>query len=318
MKISYEITIKSSRNKLKFKGIFYKDIDKNKFYFRALKDSSNYTDMFEELLTDGAIDISNRKKTIIENDYEIINHDIAHTNFEDIESLVKYLKKDGFIVESQKIEENFSTLSVVVDGKDLNPEVISFKENDKITTFTHSLFQYANNVSYEPKYKIRASSFAVDIQEFDSNDNIIKKFVEDIKTLNIDINKYFENTQYSKMINDLKKVIVIDTIKSFKIITNSFTETLKISKIKQFVKEFNKVIKNKPFNQTIDVKNLRAFDDKNLRVLFDADKIYSLHIKDKNVFDKLKIATGKIKPQNSYFISKQTIELNSFKEIIDE
>lgn len=311
MKISYEITIKSSRNKLKFKGIFYKDIEKNKFYFRALKDSSNYTDMFEELLTNGAIDISNRKKITVENDYEIINHDIAHTVFDDIESLVKYLKKDGFIVESQKIEEDFSTLSVVVDGKDLNPEVISFKENDKITTFAHSLFQYVN---YEPKYKIRASSFAVDIQEFDSNDNIIKEFVEDIKTLNIDINKYFENTQYSKMINDLKKVIVIDTIKSFEIITNSFTETLKISKIKQFVKEFNKVIKNKPFNQTIDVSNLRAFDDKNLRVLFDADKVYSLHIKDKNVFDKLKIATGNIKPQNSYFIAKQTIELNGFKK----
>ncbi len=313
MKISYEITIKSSRNKIKFKGIFYKDIDKNKFYFRALKDSSNYTDMFEELLSKGAVDISKKNMSIVDSGYEVIDHDITHTIFEDIESLVMYLKKDGFIVESQKIEENFSTLSVVVDGKDLNPEVISFKENDKITTFAHSLFQYANDVNYEPKYKIRASSFAVDIQEFDSNDKIIKEFVEDIKTLNIDINRYFENTQYSKMIQDLKKVIVIDTIKSFEIITNSFTEILQISKIKQFVKEFNKVIKSKPFTQIINSENLRAFDDKNLRVLLDSDKIYSLHIKDKKVFDKLKVANGNIKPLDSYFIAKQTIELNGLQ-----
>ena len=313
MKTSYEITIKSSRNKIKFKGIFYKDIDKNKFYFRALKDSSNYTDMFEELLSKGAIDISKKNKSIVDGGYEVIDHDITYTIFEDIESLVMYLKKDGFIVESQKIEENFSTLSVVVDGKDLNPEVISFKENDKITTFAHSLFQYANDVNYEPKYKIRASSFTVDIQEFDSNDKIIKEFVEDIRTLDIDINRYFENTQYSKMIQDLKKVIVIDTIKSFEIITNSFAETLQISKIKQFVKEFNKVIKSKPFTQIINCENLRAFDDKNLRVLLDSDKIYSLHIKDKKVFDKLKVANGNIKPLNSYFIAKQTIELNGLQ-----
>jgi hypothetical protein len=304
MKTSYEISIKSSRNKLKFKGIFYKDIEKNKFYFRALEDSSNYGDMFEELLSDSAIDISNKNnknKTMIDDNYEIINHDIVHTDFEDIESLVEYLKNDGFIVESQKIEENFSTLSVVVDGKDLNPEVISFKENDKITTFAHSLFQYANNVNYEPKYKIRASSFAVDIQEFNNNDRIIKEFVEDIKTLNIDINKYFENIQYSKMISDLKKVVVIDTIKSFKIITNSFEAVLEISKIK----EFNKIIKNKPFVDSIDVKNLR--------VLLDSDKVYSLHIKDKKVFNNLKMAQGTIKPLKSYFIAKQTIEFNGFK-----
>jgi len=313
MKTSYEITIKSSRDKVKFKGIFYKDIDKNKFYFRALQDSSNYTDIFEELLLEGAVDISKKNKSILDSDYEVIDHDITHTLFEDIESLVMYLKNDGFNVESQKIEETFSTLSIVVDGKDLNPEVISFKENDKITTFAHSLFQYANNVNYEPKYKIRASSFAVDIQEFDSNDKLIKEFIEDIKSLKIDINRYFENAQYSKMIKDLKKVVVIDTIKSFKIITKSFEETLEIEKLKQFVKKFNKVIKNKPFTTIIDTKKLRAFDDKNLRVLLDSDKIYSLHIKDKKVFDKLKIANGNIKPLSSYFVAKQTVELNDFE-----
>jgi len=314
MKTSYEITIKSSRNKLKFKGIFYKDIEKNKFYFRALEDRSNYTDMFEELLSNGVINISNRKKINVDDNYDIIDSDITHTNFENIEDLVAYLKDDGFIIESQKIEENFSTLSVVVDGKDLNPEVISFKENDKITTFTHSLFQYANDVNYEPKYKIRASSFVVDIQEFNSNDSLIIDFIQEINTLNINVNKYFENTLYSKMINDLKKVMVIDTINSFKIVTHSFTETLQISKVKQFVKEFNKIIKSKPFVQTIDTKNLRAFDEKNLRVLYDSDKVYSIHIKNKKVFDKLKLTSESIKPLDSYFISKQTILLSDFSK----
>ena len=80
------------------------------------------------------------------------------------------------------------------------------------------------------------------------------------------------------------------------------------------MKEFNKIIKSKPFVQTIDTKNLRAFDEKNLRVLYDSDKVYSIHIKDKKVFDKLKLTSGNIKPLDSYFISKQTILLSDFSK----
>ena len=56
-----------------------------------------------------------------------------------------------------------------------------------------------------------------------------------------------------------------------------------------------------------------SIDDKNLHVQYDADKIYSIHIKDKDVYERLKIATKEIIPMKSYFISKQTILLNDFE-----
>jgi len=313
MKTSYELTIKSSRGRVRFKGIFYKDEDKNKFYFRALEDTQEYSDMFEQLLGKGSIDIFEGNIVSIDNKYKINDYDIKHTIFETIDDLVLYLRNDGFLIESQAINEDFSTLSVIVDGKDLNPEVISLKEHQKITNFTHSLFQYANNTTYEPKYKIRASSFAVDIQEFNSNDALVKEFVNDIINMNIDIYKYFENKQYSKMIQDLKKLLSIESIKSFKIETHSFEENISLPTIKEFIKEFSIKIKNRPFTEVIKVKNLRAFDDKKLRVQYDADKIYSIHVKDKDVYDRLKKVTEDIVPVESYFISKQTILLNDFE-----
>jgi len=66
-------------------------------------------------------------------------------------------------------------------------------------------------------------------------------------------------------------------------------------------------------SKIIKVNNLRVFDDKNLHVQYDADKIYSIHIKDKDVYERLKIATKEIIPMKSYFISKQTILLNDFE-----
>ena len=62
------------------------------------------------------------------------------------------------------------------------------------------------------------------------------------------------------------------------------------------------------------MNKLRAFDDKNFQVQYNADKIYSIHIKDKNVYDRLlKSIIRDITPRDSYSISKQTVLLNDFE-----
>jgi len=274
--MTYELTIKLL-NEIEYKGIIaYKN---NKFYIRTLIDSDEYELMMKELLFEkGYISLS---------PIDEINFDVNITKFDDINQFFEFLKEKGFDIEYKPID-NFVSFSVIADGDDLLPETIAImKEGTKIINFAQALSNFSNNTYYEPKIQIRASSFAVDVQE-EVDSQKIKEIITKINNSDINIDEYFTNNLYKKLIDSLIELSKIKTLNKLFIKINNeniIIDKHSILNIKNYIKE---ILNKKIFETTTPYHNLRAFDEKKYKVILDTDNgVFYLHL-NKNLLAKLK------------------------------
>jgi len=308
MKETYKLVI-FLLGEVEYEGIIAKI--NNKIYIRSQIDKDNYEEMIKEMLI-GKGDIQIKKSP--EHPYDFC---IEQKRFNSLEEFFANLEESGFEIEYKKIEDNYKTFSLVAEGDDLSPETIAYlKEGTLLINLAQNLFTMSNNVSYEPKISLRAGSFAIDIQEEINIDNL-RILIHNLNQGTIEIEKYFTNQPYKKLIDNLSKVSKIKTLENLTIeLFNNEKLTLNLKAIEKISSQLPKIIQSKPFNKTISYNQLRAFDEKNKRVLLDADVVYHLHLKEKEFNELYKYYQKKIDKINiiGNFKSTQTIDVKQVKK----
>ena len=283
----------------------------NKIYIRSQIDKDEYEAMIKELLT-GIGDIKVKKSP--DHPYDFF---IEQKKFNSLEEFFIELKESGFEIEYKKIEDNYKTFSLVAEGDDLSPETIAYlKEGTLLINLAQRIFTLSNNVYYEPKLNLRTGSFVIDIQEETNIDNL-KDLIKDLNQGAIEIEKYFTNQLYKKLIDNLAKVAKIKTLKNLTIeLFNNEKLPLNLKAIEQISLQLPKIIQSKLFNEIISYNQLRAFDEKNKRVLLDADIVYHLHLEEKEFNELYKFYQNKIDKINiiGNFKSTQTIDVKQVKK----
>lgn len=299
--MTYEVIIRML-DEVEFKGLF--SLHNNKIYIRSLIDKEEYEEMFKQLINDGYV--STEKN---ENDYNVNVIEFQNS----LEDIFEKVQEKGIELSFEQIDNEAYTFSVVADGEDLNPQVIAhLNKGTKIIGLSETLFKYANNVDYEPKINIRASSYAVDIQEINNDDNKLLELIQSINDQNINVQQYLTDTLYSNAINSIFDVVGIETLDSLKIsLRNNREIVLDINNIKNLKRNFKSILLDASFIQeninTIDF--LRAFDDKKYKVILDIKPVYYLHFDDVNIFRQLKDSynENKMVTIRGSYKSKQTI-----------
>jgi len=309
MKETYKLII-TLLGKVEYEGLIAKVNDK--IYIRSQIDKDDYEAMIKELL----IGIGDIKVTKSPN--HTYDFCIEQKKFNSLEEFFIELQESGFEIEYEKIEDNYKTFSLIAEGDDLSPETIAYlKEGTLFIKLAQNLFTMSNNVSYEPKMNLRAGSFVIDIQEKINTDNL-KILVEKLNQGTIEIEKYFDNQLYKKLIDNLYKISKIKTLKNLTIeLLNNEKLILNLKAIEEISSQLSKIIQSKAFNKTISYKQLRAFDEKNKRVLLDADIVYHLHLKEKEFNELYKFYQKKIDKLNivGNFKRTQTIDVKQVKKI---
>jgi len=275
--MTYEVKI-ILFNEVEYKGIM--TIENGKLYIRSLIDLDNYENMFQKLYEDGYVKV-----------YE--NDNIEVIKFNSLEEMFGFLKED-FDLEYEIIDDKY-LFSVVADGKDLHPNTIAMKkEGMKLYELTISLYNYANKNNYEPKIEVYASSFGVGIQESDGNNEELINIINQINSNNfLDLDKFFKDLRYKKLINSLIEVVSIKTLDNLFIKIGNRKIHINLKAINKLKENFDYQLKNKKISVLIEKpqEQLRAFDKKNLRVILDYELFgkswFSLHFDDSNVFNKL-------------------------------
>ncbi len=298
--MTYEVTI-TLLDVVEYKGLL--TLHNNKIYIRSLIDSHDYEKMLRQLIDDGDI-IAHR---------DGIDYDIQVTDFQnDIESIFQKLIDDGFSLTYEEIEDTNYSFSLVADGDDLNPEVIAYLGTGvKFVSLAESLFRYVNRMDYEPKINIRASSYAVDVQEVTNDRTALEQFIEDVNNQNINIDRYMSDSLYSKVINRLFDVASVGTMKILKIEFNEDDYIgIDIRAVKKLKGRFKSLLETHSFKKNVNTRDsLRAFDDKKKKAILDVSPTYYLHFNDNSVYEAIKEAyqnNSDISINGSYK-SKQTI-----------
>ena len=304
--MTYEVIVKML-NEIEYKGLF--SLHNNKIYIRSLIDEDNYESMFKQLIDGGYV---NTEKIDNSNDYTISLIEF-HNN---LENIFNQVRAKGIDITFDQLQDNDYTFSVIADGEDLNPQVMAhLNKGTKIIGLSENLFKYANNVNYEPKINIRASSYAVDVQEINNNDNKLIELINSINNDNIDVSEYLTNYSYSNTINSIFEVVGIETLDTLKIKFRNETElTFNINAIKNIKRNFRSRLSSLNFIQeNINTQeSLRAFDDKKHRVLLDISPVYHLHFANENIYSQLKNSynsNNNVTLRGSYK-GKQTIEIS--------
>ena len=309
MKETYKLII-TLLGEVEYEGIIAKVNDK--IYIRSQIDKDDYEAMIKELLT-GIGDIKITKSP--NNPYDFC---IEQKKFNSLEEFFIELQESGFEIDYKKIEDNYKTFSLVAEGDDLSPETIAYlKEGTLLINLAQNLFTMSNNVFYEPKINLRAGSFAIDIQEEINIDNL-KILINNLNKGKIEVEKYFSNKYYKKLIDNLSKVSKIKTLENLTIeLFNDEKLTLNLKAIKKISSQLPQIIKSKLFNKTVSSDQLRAFDEKNKRVLLDENVVYHLHLNEKDFNALYKFYQQKISKINivGNFKSTQTINVTQVKKI---
>jgi len=308
MKETYKLII-TLLGEVEYEGIIAKVNDK--IYIRSQIDKDDYEAMIKELLT-GIGDIKITKSP--NNPYDFC---IEQKKFNSLEEFFIELQESGFEIDYKKIEDNYKTFSLVAEGDDLSPETIAYlKEGTLLINLAQNLFTMSNNVFYEPKINLRAGSFAIDIQEETNIDNL-KILINNLNKGTIEVEKYFTNKYYKKLIDNLSKASKIKTLENLTIeLFNNEKLTLNLKAIEKISSQLPKIIKSKLFNKTVSYDQLRAFDEKNKRVLLDDNVVYHLHLKEKDFNELYKLYQQKIGKINivGNFKSTQTIDVIQVKK----
>ncbi|MEZ4694412.1 MAG: hypothetical protein R2837_10610 [Aliarcobacter sp.] len=303
--MTYEVIIRML-GEVEFKGLF--SLHNNKIYIRSLIDKEEYEEMFKQLINNGYV--STEKN---ENDYNVNVIEFQNS----LENIFDKVQEKGIELSFEQIDNEAYTFSVVADGEDLNPQVIAhLNKGTKIIGLGETLFKYANNVDYEPKINIRASSYAVDIQEINNDDNRLIELIESINEQNINVQQYLTDTLYSNAIHSVFDVVGIETLDTLKInLRNGREIVLDINTIKNLKRNFKTMLSGTEFLQeNINATDLlRAFDNKKYKVTLDIKPIYYLHFDDENIFRQLKDShdENKIVTIRGSYKSKQTIQITS-------
>ena len=308
MKKTYKLII-TLLEEVEYEGIIAKVNDK--IYIRSQIDEDEYEKMIKEMLLEkGDIKVTKSPN----HPYDFC---IEQKKFDSLEEFFIELQESGFDIEYKRIEDNYKTFSLVAEGDDLSIETISYsKEGNLLINLTQNFFTMTNNVSYEPKINLRAGSFAIDIQEEIDITNL-KNLISTINQGIIEREKYFTNQSYKKLIDNLSKVSKIKTLGNLTIeLLDNEKLTLNLKAIKNISSELPKIIQSKPFNKTISYNQLRAFDEKNNRVLLDDDIVYHLHLKEKEFNEIYKFYQKQIDKINiiGNFKTTKTIDVKEVKK----
>jgi len=276
--MTYEVIIKLL-DTVEYKGIF--SLQNNKIYIRSLIDEDEYEAMFWQLIKKGYTQVEQNG----------LNYKITREEFNN--NLVKVFEKlqsGGLEIAYEEVSS--SVFSLVADGDDLNPEVIAYiGTGTRFVQSAESIYRYINNVDYEPKILIRSASYAVDIQDVKNDDDKLIKFIDELNREYIDVSRYLDNGAYRKALQNLFDMVSVTTLKTLSIVIQSKKEplTISIKAIKKLKKSFKMILSHSMFEKSFDAKEqLRAFDDKNKRVLLDLSSVYHLHFNNDNLYEKIK------------------------------
>ena len=306
--MTYEVTIELLEQ-IEYKGIL--SLDNNKIYIRSLVDLDEYEAMFWQLIKNGYVDVQR----------DGIDYDISVTDFKNnLTNIFEKLQNDGLNISFVEIANDAYSFSLVADGDDINPNVIAYLgKGTKFIALGESLFKCANNVDYEPKINIRAASYAVDIQEVQSNIESLRELINTINNGILDVNRYLNDINYAKVIKNLFDVVAVETLTSLNIhIPNEQNLTLNVDAIKILKRNFKNLLANADFNISVFThESLRAFDDKKHKVVLDISPTYYLHFLSIELYDTLKslYAQNKKVSIEGTYKSKQTIEVSRIVEV---
>ncbi len=281
-KKTYSLIIKEDQE-IEFEGIISFDNVHGK-HFRVLRDEMGYEDMNNELIYQGYK--SSKKidtKEIKLDDDTSFNQDIYEDTLIEINSmdeLKNFLEEKGFECEVIPSEQYNLIASVSADGQDIGYEVISNSNKIKISNFAIDLFRAANNSlnnpDYEPIENEKAGSYEIELFNPKPNINIQNEIItimNDIKNININVEKFWEKSFYYSMINSLINLSFIKHLDNISIKINQVDISLNKVFFKNIKKAISDLLNNKEFKFTSSEDNPpRAFDDKNKTFKLDTGK----------------------------------------------
>lgn len=310
-------------DEIEYKGIF--SLANGKIYIRTLIDEREYEDMFWELIEEGYTEVQSKYtheeilKFHEDENFEKLNesdkYDFKHIDFEnDLLKIFEKIKSLDIDVEYEEIEDDKYVFSLVADGHDMNPEVIAhLGKGTKIIRLAESVYRCSNNIKYEPKMNIRASSYAVDVQANTNNDEATRQLINSINSEKVDVDEYFSNQEYARVIDSLIEIATLHTLKTLKAEFLAGDDlNIDLDSVRAIKRNYKTMMESRPFNHICLANGcLRAFDDTNFTLKMNSDKVYHLHLRNEKLYNEIKKhhkENNKISIHGRYK-SKQTIDV---------
>lgn len=193
-------------------------------------------------------------------------------------------------------------------------QVIALKDETRLTIFAINSFKYVNNSNYDPKLERQAGSLKVSVQEGYINFDSLYAFLHNIKQGSFDVGKYFAQETYKKLVDSFGELAKIRALEQVSIGKEKLL-TFNKEEIIDFVKNKERGIASKSFISVLRKKDLRAFDAKKYKFVWDGpeqNKSFYIHVNQNiKLFEELSNIDDQasMKAEGS-FKSTKTIELH--------